>query len=142
MVHERRVKHAYLQCTENTPRFRGIVDGEKRTEHICASNKFATEAKWQQRRRRRHKAPVHCEMFNLVLTLNSIRSLIRFAFRSISGVDNLPTIGCMFNGDVTNICVVIVVVINNQFRHGGICRILLRDALHLSSANAPTPGYT
>ena len=24
MLHERRVKHAFLQCTENTPRFRGI----------------------------------------------------------------------------------------------------------------------
>ena len=71
MVHEWRVKHAYLQCTENTPRFRGIEDGEKRTEHICALNKLATVAKRQQRYRRRHEVPVHCEMFNLALTLNS-----------------------------------------------------------------------
>ena len=36
MVHERRVKHAYMLCTENTPRFRGIEDGEKRIKHVCA----------------------------------------------------------------------------------------------------------
>ncbi len=29
MIQERRVKHAYLQCTNNTPRFRGFADGEK-----------------------------------------------------------------------------------------------------------------
>ena len=36
MLHDWRVKHAFLQCTENTPRFRGIEDGEKRMKHVCA----------------------------------------------------------------------------------------------------------
>ena len=93
MVHEWRVKHAFLQCTENTPRFRGIEDGEKRTEHICASNKFATVAEWQQRYRRRHKVPVHCKMLNLVLTLNSNQKPHQIYLRSVSRVDNRAAIG-------------------------------------------------
>ena len=79
MVHEWRVKHAYLQCTENTPRFRGIVDGEKRTEHICASNKFAIRSQVAATLPSPPQGSVHCEMLNLVLTFNSIRSLIRYA---------------------------------------------------------------
>ena len=113
MVHEWRVKHAYLQCTENTPRFRGIEDGEKRTEHICASNKFATVAEWQQRYRRRHKVPVHCKMLNLVLTLNSNQKPHHEIIRNISGVDNLPTICCVLDSDVANKCIVVVVIIFN-----------------------------
>ena len=61
----------FCSARKTPPVLEASVDGEKRIEHICALNKFATVAKRQQRYRRRHEVPVHCDMFNLALTFNS-----------------------------------------------------------------------
>ncbi len=69
----------FCSARKTTPVLEAAVDGEKRTEHICAVNKFATASRVAAT----FPSPpqgstVHCKMFNIVLTLNSTKSLIRY----------------------------------------------------------------
>ena len=84
----------FCSARKTPPVLEASVDGEKRTEHICAVNKFATASRVAATLPSPPQgSTVHCEMFSKVLTLNSIRSLISQGIQNQSYVGNFSAIG-------------------------------------------------
>ena len=127
------------------PVLEASVDGEKRIEHrLCGKQVCNSKPSGSNVAVAATRLTVHCEMFNLVLTLNSIKNFTSFSIRNISCVGDLLARGCELDDNVSNVSVVIVIIsVNQQVRHRGIGRFLLRDAVRISSsALAATPWLT
>ena len=83
----------FCSARKTPPVLEASVDGEKRTEHICAVNKFATASRVAATLPSPPQgSTVHCEMFNKVLTLNSIRSLISLGTQNQSYAGNFSAV--------------------------------------------------
>ncbi len=88
----------FCSARKTPPVLEASVDGEKRIEHICAVNKFATASRVAATLPSPPQgSTVHCKMLNKVLTFNSIRSFISLGTQDQSYVGNLIAVGCDLN---------------------------------------------